>query len=300
MKALKIEHILAIVSAVLTFFAFYVIFEDISANESIFYLCLAINLLISLNIYWLLSKKYRAHRTLLRTPPPKEWQPLLENTVRFFEELNQSEKNAFLKRCQLFLHSINIIGVETKIDEQTRILIAASAIIPVFHFPQFTYTNLEEVLVYPSAFNVNFKKAGKKTANGMVGKGILANKMILSQKALIAGFSNEQDKINVGIHEFVHLIDGMDGAFDGVPNVLMDKSYVLPWIDRIYLEIQKIKSNRSKINPYGATNKAEFFAVASEFFFEQPTLMKRKYPELFQLMEITFTTKNKNPFAAKK
>ena len=134
----------------------------------------------------------------------------------------------------------------------------------------------------------------------MVGKGILANKMILSQKALIAGFSNEQDKINVGIHEFVHLIDGMDGAFDGVPHVLMDKSYVLPWIDRIYLEIQKIKSNRSKINPYGATNKAEFFAVASEFFFEQPTLMKRKYPELFQLMEITFTTKNKNPFAAKK
>ena len=67
----------------------------------------------------------------------------------------------------------------------------------------------------------------------MVGKGILANKMILSQKALIAGFSNDQDKINVGIHEFAHLIDGMDGTFDGIPNVIMNKSYVLPWIDRI-------------------------------------------------------------------
>ncbi len=299
MKVRQIDHILSIIISLGAFASFSVIFWDISANTSVFYICMATNVLISLNLYRQLSKDYRSLRALQKIPPPAEWNHILAKTVRFYQDLNASDKEIFLKRCQFFLHPISIIGVKTEIDEQTRVLIAASAIIPVFHFPHFEYTNLKEVLVYPSAFNVQFKKAGKKTAAGMVGKGLLANKMILSQKALFSGFSNDEDKINVGIHEFVHLIDGMDGQFDGVPNVLMKKSYVLPWIDRIYKEIQKIKQKQSKINPYATKNKAEFFAVASEFFFEQPTVMKRKHPELYHLMEHTFKRSRSNPFSSK-
>ena len=105
-----------------------------------------------------------------KTPPPAEWRKTLDDSVGFFQELTEIDKHSFLKRCQFFLHSVKIIGVRTDIDETTRVMIAASAIIPVFQFPQFIYTNLEEILVYPSAFNVQFKSQERKRQQVWLGK----------------------------------------------------------------------------------------------------------------------------------
>ena len=112
--------------------------------------------------------------------------------------------------------------------------------------------------------------------------------MILSKKALHHGFSNETDKKNTAIHEFVHLIDKTDGAVDGIPELLLEKQYVIPWIDLIKQKIDEIYEQKTDINPYGATNKAEFFAVISEYFFERPKLLKRKHPKLYELLEEIF------------
>ena len=82
-----------------------------------------------------------------------------------------------------------------------------------------------------------------------------------------------------------------DGDIDGIPEWLLGKKYVLPWLHLMHREIIKIHENDSDINPYGATSQAEFFAVASEYFFEQPEMLKENHPELFFLLDRIFSAR---------
>ncbi|BCE00367.1 hypothetical protein TYM08_P0430 [Marinicellulosiphila megalodicopiae] len=118
----------------------------------------------------------------------------------------------------------------------------------------------------------------------MVGTGVMSGKLVLSKPHLHLGFKNNKDKHNVGIHEFVHLVDMADGQCDGFPERLKEFSYSIPWFDLVYTKIMEIDDGKSNIRDYGATNRAEFFAVASEYFFEQPKMLQQKHPELFEAL----------------
>lgn len=126
----------------------------------------------------------------------------------------------------LFLSEINIDGVNTEIEEIDKILIASSGIIPVFGFSNWSYNNLSGIIVYPDSFNEDLqfsdKDENKKTL-GMVGTGRFEKQMILSKKAIRLAFNNKTDKHNTPVHEFVHLLDKMDGQTDGVPELLFGK-----------------------------------------------------------------------------
>ncbi|MCK5781815.1 MAG: zinc-dependent peptidase [Flavobacteriales bacterium] len=221
-----------------------------------------------------------------------KWRQILSEKVAFYNALSDDDKTRFEFKVQEFLLNTRITGIDVKIDDTDRILVAASAVIPIFHFSNWKYINLYEVLIYPSSFNKNFETSGEgRNILGMVGYGFMEGKMILSKQALHRGFSNESDKKNTAIHEFVHLIDKMDGAIDGIPELLLEKQYTIPWLDLINQKIDDIYKNKSEINPYGGTNKAEFFAVVSEYFFERPKLLQKKHPELYKLLEEIFDQK---------
>jgi len=113
---------------------------------------------------------------------------------------------------------------------------------------------------------------------GMVGTGPMAGKMALSRPHLHYGFENDRDKSNVGIHEFVHMIDMADGRCDGLHQL----ECAATWFGFVENKIGQIDKGNSNINDYGATNRQEFFAVASEYFFERPAMLKRKHPKLFE------------------
>ncbi len=220
---------------------------------------------------------------------PKKWKNILIQKVAFYNALPNKEKNLFEYKIQEFLLNCDIIGVKTSVDITDKLLIASSAVIPIFNFPNWKYPNIKEVILYPAMFNQHFEtEGGNRRILGMVGNGYLDNKMVLSKPALHLGFSNESDKKNTAIHEFVHLIDKLDGNIDGIPHVLLEKQYTIPWIDLINQKIEDIYDKTSDINPYGGTNKAEFFSVASEYFFERPKLLARKHPELYELLEKIF------------
>ena len=220
---------------------------------------------------------------------PKKWKNILIQKVAFYNALSNKEKNLFEYKIQEFLLNCDIIGVKTSVDITDKLLIASSAVIPIFNFPNWKYPNIKEVILYPDMFNQHFETEGdNRRILGMVGNGYLDNKMVLSKPALHLGFSNESDKKNTAIHEFVHLIDKLDGNIDGIPHVLLEKQYTIPWIDLINQKIEDIYDKTSDINPYGGTNKAEFFSVASEYFFERPKLLARKHPELYELLEKIF------------
>ncbi len=218
----------------------------------------------------------------------EEERKILIDLVPFYKGLNNDEKKQFEFEIMEFLANCKITGVNTEIDATDKILIAASGIIPIFAFPEWKYYNLKEVLVYPKSFNRNFETSGKdRTILGMVGTGYMEGKMILSKNSLRHGFKNKTDKRNTAIHEFIHLIDKMDGEIDGVPNVLLENQYVLPWFDLIDKKIKEIASGKTNINPYAATSRVEFFSVLGEYFFEKPKFLKRKHPVLYDyLVEI--------------
>lgn len=216
---------------------------------------------------------------------PSEWRIVLARKVTFYNSLTQEEQQLFEFKVQEFLSNCRITGVQAEVDDTDRLLVAASAVIPIFRFPEWSYSNLYEVLVYPSSFDENFRIDGpKRTILGMVGTGYMEGKMILSKQALHHGFDNSTDKQNTGVHEFIHLIDKMDNRIDGIPAVLMEKQYAIPWISLIEKKIEEIFANKSDLNPYGATSRVEFFAVISEYFFERPQLLSQKHPELYELL----------------
>ena len=217
------------------------------------------------------------------------WRLILVEKVAFYNCLNEEDKIWFESDMLDFLSLVRITGIEVKIDDTDKVLVAASAIIPIFAFKDWKYNTINEVLLYPNSFNYQFETAGKDcSVLGMVGEGAMNGTMILSKPALLHGFLNETDKQNAAIHEFIHLIDKTDGAIDGIPENLLGKQYVLPWINLIANEIEQINKGKSDINPYGATSKTEFFAVAGEYFFESPQLLKIKHPELYSLLEQIF------------
>ncbi len=258
--------------------------------ESIFFLALIT--IAAIVVYKQINKKSSKHWVAPTKEFLKEWKTILVSNVSFYNNLSKTNKKLFEFKVHEFLMNCRITGVETNITETDKILVAASAIIPIFSFPQWQYHNIDEVLIYPDSFNEQFHTSGEnRSILGMVGTGYMEGKMILSQKALHHGFKNNNDKKNTAIHEFVHLIDKSDGQTDGIPSLLLEQQYVIPWIDLIHNKIDDIYKNESDINPYGATNKTEFFAVAAEYFFERPKLLKRKHPKLYQVLEKTFNQK---------
>jgi MtfA peptidase len=220
---------------------------------------------------------------------PASWRIIILQHIPFFRALNEEDKRHFEFKVHEFLTNIRITGIKTDITESDKLFVAASAIIPIFSFKAWQYLNLSEVLVYPDSFNDNFQFENENgNILGMVGSGYMEGKMILSKKALQIGFQNENDKKNTAIHEFVHLIDKADGKVDGIPAMLLEKQYVLPWFDLIKQKTEDIFKGNSDINPYATTNNAEFFAVISEYFFERPNLLKQKHPELYKALVIFF------------
>ena len=215
----------------------------------------------------------------------------LKRQVAYFARLSAEEKRRFQNEVDEFIRDIKVTGIKTVVTDEDRVLLAASAVIPIFSFPGWKYPNLNEVLIYPDIFDDTFnldEANADRNIQGMVGSGAMHRMMIISQSSLRNGFANKTDKENTAIHEFVHLIDKTDGDIDGMPELLLDKGIARPWLKLMLEEIQAIKENESDINPYGATNEAEFFAVASEYFFERPMLFKEKNPELYALMERIF------------
>ncbi len=224
------------------------------------------------------------------SPFPSEWIKILNEKVLFYKNLDPVGQTMFEIRVQRFLAAKRVTGVDTEIDDTIRVLLAASAIIPTFAFANFNYPNVNEILIYPNAFNKNFETGEDAEGNilGMVGNRFMKGIVIFSKPDLLKAFDGKAHSFNVGVHEFVHLIDGLDGAVDGVPRMLIDNSFALPWLTEVRKEMRKIRKNESDINPYALTNDAEFLAVASEYFFDAPEKFERKHPELYAYMEKIF------------
>lgn len=220
---------------------------------------------------------------------PEHYRDLLQDYVPFYTELDEDGQKQFEIRLQKFLWATKITGVNAEVEDLDRVLIGAAAIIPVYFIKDWEYVNLREVLLYPGTFNMDFDQHGyERTISGMVGTGPMQNVMILTKWELRQGFINNASTHNTAIHEFVHLIDKMDGTLDGVPEILLERKYVSQWKALLETTIDSIRRGESDINPYGATSPVECFAVVSEYYFKQPALFGERHPQLREMLQRIF------------
>lgn len=255
------------------------------AKENLFphlYWFLAMAIGLPFALYYLLMRKARKRKKLLSQDFPCEWETILQEKVAFYNNLNEEDQCRFKQQIQIFLGEHPITGIQIKVDDELRLLVAASALIPVFQYPHWEYTRLSEVIVYPRHFNEDFDFK-KKTAQmlGLVGIG---NALVVSKPALYRAFRDPSRLEHVGIHEFAHKIDQEDGVIDGVPALLMDKKTRQQWETLMKQEMLNISRGYSDINPYGVTNEAEFFAVVSEYYFQHPQQLSINHPQLFEVL----------------
>jgi len=250
---------------------------------------LLIFLVVIIGIILQMWKNSRRLKAKLNEIFPEAWRDVLKKRVAFYAPLNDADKNLFEKRVQRFLATKIIEAVDTEIDDTVRLMVASSAIIPTFAFPDYNYPNVRTILIYPNSFNEKYQTETlegneKRNILGMVGNNIQNATVILSKPDLVSAFDGLPHKENVGIHEFVHMLDKADGDIDGIPEALLQHQYVAPWLREIKSEMSKIEKGTSDINPYALTNNAEFLAVVSEYFFDNPEKFERKHAELYKFL----------------
>ena len=238
-------------------------------------------------VLWLAVLTFLMRRYIKRALnpiPPAHINLILSEMAGFYPALTQSEQGKICQDVHWFLIEQKIIGVGVEVDDTLRVLTAASAVLLTLGIEDYEWDNTRDILIYPSAFTEDYEHSrsrGKRL--GQVGA---QGPIILSAEALRVGFAKGSDGHNVGIHEFAHVLDFDDGYFDGLPTNLNWQT-LRPWLD---VMSRHLKSNllRHKSNPlrqYAYTNEAEFFACATEVYFEQPKLLNAQAPELYALLK---------------
>ena len=186
----------------------------------------------------------------------------------------------------IFLDEVRITGIQTGVNDTIRVLVAASAIIPILGFHDWDYHLLGEVLIYPSPFGDEYQTIGKnRNTLGLVGLQKFSGIMILSKPDLLAGFDSSLTKDNVGIHEFAHMVEEEEVTYGLPPEVPWQA--VKHWVHYVGQELAQHKDS-SFLRNYAYTNDHEFFAVLAEYFFKSPELLKEKDPELYKILQELF------------
>ncbi|HUS92015.1 MAG TPA: M90 family metallopeptidase [Phycisphaerae bacterium] len=237
------------------------------------------------------TRVLRRRMKVLARPFPAAWQEVLEARVAYYAALGDEEKDRFRRLVAVFLDETPITAAGCEVDDTCRVLVAASAVIPIFGFPAWEYATLREVVVRGEQFDFRFPGRDEVTPDilGLVGNtgGAFHGTMVLSRRDLLRGFAARPGKHNVGIHEFAHLIDQADGSIDGVPASL-PRECLRPWLHLVRAELQRGWEGWSDIPEYAFTDEEEFFAVAAEYFFQAPEELAANHPELYELLQRVF------------
>ena len=220
-----------------------------------------------------------------------EWIALLNGNVPLYSRLPEDLRSRLHERIARFISSTRFEGCNgLDLTEEMILTVAAQACLLVLNREGEPYPELRNVYLYPGSFSSVQKR---QDAFGIVTEGEVhrlgesweTGTVILSWSSVEHGARNIHDAENVTFHEFAHQLDHEDGATDGAPPLPSRDAY-RSWarvFRENYADFHKLLENgkQTLIDPYGATNPAEFFAVVTETFFEKPRQLHKKRPDLY-------------------
>ncbi len=253
-------------------------------------------ILFSLIIFALLAWYARKHIISTRRDKifsqalPDHWQKLLINNVPLYTRLPNHLVQHFHGCVQLFLHEKKFIGRGIEVNDEMRLTVAGNACMLLLHQQQRRFPDFKSIIIYPDTYvAAHTKHNGAVEAienSHRAGESWVRGPIVLSWGDSIRGSLNNRDGHNVILHEFAHKLDEQSGAMNGLP-VLHDHAHYSQWSKVLNdefssLQYRAVRRKNSVLDEYGTLSPAEFFAVATESFFEKPKQMKKKLPELYE------------------
>lgn len=216
---------------------------------------------------------------LARRPFPTEWLSLLEEKVPFFQRLTGEMRMRFLDMLKIFAWEKYFIGAGgMTITDEVRVVISACAVRLILYRELSYYDRMTEIIVYPYVY------AHEDGEIPILGEAQDWGTVVLSWPAVLDGLADPADGHETAAHEFAHVLDRANGAFNGTPRLKTRADYSV-WaqvMSRHFLRLREFDPvDRQVLRMYGALNEAEFFAVATEAYFEKPRLMKELAPDLY-------------------
>jgi len=227
--------------------------------------------------------KKRRRKKLLAARFPPAWLDVLRKNVRHYAYLSSGDQAKLRGAAVIIAAEKEWVGCNgLEITDEVKITIAAQAGLLLLGGPgRYYFDEVLSILVYPDAFR------GEATTDATFGEAWPQGPVILSWEHVLHGGKDPRDGLNVVLHEFAHKLDGLEGGMHGTPPLGTRRQY-RRWrevAEREYLRLVN-RTDRGEItllNDYGASNRAEFFAVATECFFEQPVEMKHQHPDLYDI-----------------
>lgn len=231
---------------------------------------------------------------VMAQPFPKNWLSIIEVNLSIYENLTSQQQKKLQGYVQIFLKEKQFIGcLGLQITEEIKVTIAAIACLLLFSDRSTYFPNLRSILVYPNAYIVketviSNRYIVEERLTARLGESWIKDQLILSWEQVSQDLHNWQDGHNVVLHEFAHQLDQEDGRAEGVPILPRALDYAV-WSEVMTAEYIQLcdrleHGKKTIIDSYGATNPAEFFAVATETFFEKPNQLKQKHPALYELL----------------
>lgn len=214
----------------------------------------------------------------------------LKEYHKFYKQLNPSDKIIFEKRVQKFINQKQFIarGME-KITDEMKALIAGAAIQLTFGHPSIYFAHFKRILVYPDSY---YSEISQRYHKGEVNLGGL---IVLSWKIFTEGYMDNEDGINLGLHEMAHALH-LENAIANEEYGFLDEDVLKVWTDLCYQEIEKMNGGKSDFfRAYAVSSHQEFFAVAVENFFERSQEFKEWHPKLYDTLAKIL---NQDPLAA--
>jgi Mlc titration factor MtfA (ptsG expression regulator) len=246
----------------------------------------------------LLSFLLKGRPVRLPTDPiPGAWPSIVERCVPLSRHLDAAERERLLRLTQLFLRDVPLEGCAgLELTDEIRVTIAATACLLLLHLPYPRFPHLRRVLVYPETF-VPIRIASHRSLapqpepEPTLGEAWKDGMVVLSWDSVRASASRG-DGHNVVLHEFAHVLDFEDGVADGRP-LLGSLVLVEKWsatLAATFAQQQEAveQAADTALDPYAATDRAEFFAVATETFFAAGTLLQARLPELYEQLQLFY------------
>lgn len=232
-------------------------------------------------------------RRVASRPFPSRWRAILQRRVPYLRRLPVDLQLQLKRHIQVFLDEKAFIGCAGQpITDEVRVTIAAQACLLLLNRPAHYFPGLRQILVYPGAFVVDRVHAGgggvlQEQRKVLSGESWQQGQVILSWQDTLEGAGEPSNGHNVVLHEFAHQLDQETGAANGAPRLWGGAARYARWSSVLSSEFARLRSMASQglptlLNPYGASDPAEFFAVATEVFFEQPRELAADAPALYQ------------------
>lgn len=259
-------------------------------SSDLIYLALLITVLASA-AYIFVWPRYR-RRKILERGFPREWESLLERRLPVYRKLPAPLQQQLKDMMQVFIRDKHFVGCAgLEISDEMRLVIAAQACLLLLNRPSYEYPELRSIYVYPTAFRAVHEVRDElglvsTQARDLLGESWNNGKVVLAWDDVDKGIRNFSDGYNVVLHEFAHQLDHESGAANGAP-LLYTKAAYKSWAYVLGREFERLQHSQGHdiIDRYGATNPAEFFAVATETFFEEPVKLYQHHRELFEQLK---------------